>query len=77
MKNKATISFVYVVLIIVSIISEYCLFVFSIFYFLGRQEGRVYHNEYFIITSVVIGLLALLFVIFYSFFKLFKILRRK
>jgi len=77
MKNKTAISFVYVVLIIVSIISEYWLLVFSIFYLLGRQEGKEYGNEYTITTLIIIGLLALLFVIFYSFFKLFKILWRK
>ena len=69
--------FVYVVLFIISIILEYWLLVFSIFFFLGKNEGKEYDNEYFIVTLVVVGLLILLFIIFYSFFKLFKILRKK
>ena len=74
MKNGIVLSFVYVVLIIVSIILEYWLLVFSIFFFLGKPEGNEYNNECFIATLVFVGLLTLLFIIFYSFFKLIKIL---
>lgn len=74
MKNGIVLSFAYVVLIIVSIILEYWLLVFSIFFFLGKHEGNEYDNEYFIATLVFVGLLTLLFIIFYSFFKLIKIL---
>ena len=77
MKNKTVFSFVYLGLIIVSIILEYLLIVFSVFYFFGRQDGKEYDKEYFITTLVIVGLLALLFIIFYCFFKLFKILLRK
>lgn len=77
MKNKTATSLVYVALIIVSIILEYWLLVFSIFYFFGRQEGKEFDKEYFITTLVIVGSLALLFLIFYFFSKLFKVLWRK
>ena len=77
MKKGIMLYFVYVVLFIISIILEYGLLVFSIFFFLGKHEGKEYDNEYFIVTLVVVGLLILLFIIFYSFFKLIKILRKK
>lgn len=77
MKNKTATSLVYVALIIVSIILEYWLLVFSIFYFFGRQEWEEFDKEYFITTLVIVGSLALLFLIFYFFSKLFKVLWRK
>jgi hypothetical protein len=63
MKNGIILSFVYVVLFIISIISEYWLLVFSIFFFLGKHEWKEYENEYFIAASVVVGLLTLFFLI--------------
>ncbi len=74
MKNRMIYFMAYGVFLSFSLYIGYFLIVFSVFYFLGRQDGKTY-NGLIVIPILIVSYLTVIFFIFHSIRKIIKMIK--